>query len=107
MSPVCDMNCNGIVSVSDIAGFVLAHTDPTGDASHFPVCDLNNADANNDGIVSVSDIGAFVNLLTSGRCQTHDMGARYARQSDSQKNRRVREAISRATSLTHQRYTKT
>ena len=61
-----DMNCDGIVSVSDIAGFVLALTDPAGYAAAFPDCDINNADINGDGFVTVSDIGPFVLLLTGG-----------------------------------------
>ncbi len=61
-----DMNCDGVVSVGDISGFVLALTDPAGYAAAFPSCDINNADVNNDTIVSVGDIGPFVQLLTGG-----------------------------------------
>lgn len=61
--PPGDMNCDGIVSVSDIGPFVLALTDPTGYAAAFPACDINNADVNGDTTVSVSDIGPFVALL--------------------------------------------
>ncbi len=59
-----DMNCDGIVSVGDIAGFVLALTDPAGYAAAFPACDINNGDINGDSVVSVGDIAAFVTLLT-------------------------------------------
>lgn len=59
-----DMNCDGLVSVSDIGGFVLALTDPAGYAAQFPDCDINNADINEDNIISVSDIGPFVAVLT-------------------------------------------
>lgn len=59
-----DMNCDGLVSVSDISGFVLALTDPSGYAAQFPQCDVQNGDINADGQVSVSDIGPFVTLLT-------------------------------------------
>ncbi|MDX2198257.1 MAG: hypothetical protein SF069_04700 [Phycisphaerae bacterium] len=59
-----DMNCDGIVSVGDIAGFVLALTDPAGYAAQFPNCDINNADINQDNVVSVGDISGFVALLT-------------------------------------------
>lgn len=59
-----DMNCDGIVSVSDIGPFVTALTDPAGYMAQFPNCDINNADINNDGQVSVGDIGGFVALLT-------------------------------------------
>lgn len=61
-----DMNCDGVISVGDIGGFVLALTDPAGYAAQFPTCDINNGDINNDGSVSVGDIGPFVNLLTGG-----------------------------------------
>lgn len=59
-----DMNCDGIISVSDIAPFVLALTDPAGYAAQFPDCDINRGDLNGDGSVSVGDIGLFVALLT-------------------------------------------
>ncbi|MGE3180187.1 MAG: hypothetical protein AB7N71_01030 [Phycisphaerae bacterium] len=61
---VGDLNCDGVLSVSDIAPFVLAITDPATYATNFPTCDIDFADANHDGIVSVSDVGAFVQLLT-------------------------------------------
>lgn len=60
-----DMNCDGLVSVSDIGAFVLAITDATGYATAFPSCDINHADVNCDGFVTVGDIGEFVALLTS------------------------------------------
>lgn len=59
-----DMNCNGAVSVGDIAGFVLALTNPTGYAAAYPDCDINSADVNESGNISVTDIGPFVQLLT-------------------------------------------
>lgn len=59
-----DMNCDGIVSISDIGPFVLALTDPAAYAAQFPDCDINNADLNGDQLVSVGDIGLFVALLT-------------------------------------------
>jgi hypothetical protein len=61
-----DMNCDGVVSVSDIGGFVLALTDPAGYAAAYPGCNINNADMNGDSSVTVGDIGAFVTLLTGG-----------------------------------------
>ena len=61
-----DMNCDGVVSVSDIGPFVLALSDPAGYAAAFPDCDLANGDVNVDGSVTVSDIGPFVLLLTGG-----------------------------------------
>jgi hypothetical protein len=59
-----DMNCDGVVSVSDIGPFVLAVTDPAGYLAAFPNCNINNADVNNSGDITVSDIGPFVVLLT-------------------------------------------
>ena len=63
---VGDMNCDGVVSVGDIAGFVLALTDPSGYAATYPGCNIANADVNGDTVVSVGDIGAFVTLLAGG-----------------------------------------
>lgn len=60
-----DTNCDGLVTVADIGGFVLALTDPAAYAAQFPDCDINNADMNNDGNITVSDIGLFVQTLTS------------------------------------------
>ncbi|MGE3181245.1 MAG: WD40/YVTN/BNR-like repeat-containing protein, partial [Phycisphaerae bacterium] len=59
-----DTNCDGIVSVSDIAPFVLALTDPAAYTFSFPACEIASADINQDSEVSVGDIGAFVQLLT-------------------------------------------
>ncbi|MGE3180594.1 MAG: hypothetical protein AB7N71_03120 [Phycisphaerae bacterium] len=61
-----DMNCDGLISVGDIAPFVLALTDPAGYATSFPDCDINNGDVNGDNLISVGDIGAFVALVTAG-----------------------------------------
>ncbi|MGE3181092.1 MAG: hypothetical protein AB7N71_05630 [Phycisphaerae bacterium] len=63
-----DMNCDGLVTVGDIGGFVLALTDPNGYAMQFPDCDINRADVNNDGVVTVGDIAFFVQLLTTPVC---------------------------------------
>lgn len=59
-----DLNCDGAISVSDIAAFVMALTDPAGYASAFANCDINAADLNGDNMVTVSDIAGFVALLT-------------------------------------------
>jgi hypothetical protein len=59
-----DMNCDGVVSVTDIGPFVLALTDPAAYEAQFPDCNINLADLNQDGLVSVGDIGPFVGLLT-------------------------------------------
>ncbi|MDX2200668.1 MAG: S8 family serine peptidase [Phycisphaerae bacterium] len=59
-----DMNCDGVLSVGDIAGFVLALTDPDAYALAYPECDINRADINADLFISVGDIAGFVSLLT-------------------------------------------
>ncbi|MGE3182449.1 MAG: hypothetical protein AB7N71_12525 [Phycisphaerae bacterium] len=59
-----DVNCDGLISVSDIAPFVLALTDANGYASQFPACDIASADINGDSLITVGDIGPFVSLLT-------------------------------------------
>ncbi len=61
-----DMNCDGMVSVGDINGFVLALTDPAGYDKQFPGCSRDNADCNDDDQVSVGDINCFVALVTGG-----------------------------------------
>lgn len=58
-----DMNCDGVLSVGDIAGFVLALTDPAGYAAQYPNCSVQRADMDGNGQVSVSDIGLFVQTL--------------------------------------------
>lgn len=66
---VGDLNCDGALTVSDIAGFVLAVTSWINGcdayAQTFPNCECIHADINCDGAVSVSDIGPFVDLLTT------------------------------------------
>lgn len=64
--PPGDMNCDGLVTVGDISGFVLALTNPAQYVIQFPNCDLENADMNQNGSVSVGDIGDFVRVITSG-----------------------------------------
>jgi choice-of-anchor B domain-containing protein len=59
-----DLNCDGVVSVSDIGHFVSALTNPAAYHQANPVCDIASADINGDGNVTVSDIAGFVNLLT-------------------------------------------
>ncbi|MDX2199536.1 MAG: hypothetical protein SF069_11270 [Phycisphaerae bacterium] len=58
-----DLNCDGIVSVGDIAAFVLALTDAPNYPASYPACDIRLADVNGDGSVSVGDIAGFVGLL--------------------------------------------
>lgn len=60
-----DMNGDGVTTVGDIGGFVLAITDPAGFAVQYP--NVNRecaADVNADTFVTVGDIGPFVAILT-------------------------------------------
>jgi hypothetical protein len=59
-----DMNCDGVLSVGDIAGFVLALTNPSAYAVQYPQCEISAADLNGDTVISVGDIATFVALLT-------------------------------------------
>jgi hypothetical protein len=59
-----DMNCDGLVNVFDIDGFVLALTNPASYVLAFPDCVWLNADANGDGEVNTFDIDPFVLILT-------------------------------------------
>ncbi len=63
---VGDMNCDGFVTVGDIAAFVIALTTPEDFLINFPSCEIENADTNGDGFVTVGDIAGFVSLLTGG-----------------------------------------
>ncbi|MDX2199692.1 MAG: hypothetical protein SF069_12070 [Phycisphaerae bacterium] len=62
---VGDMNCDGVVTVGDISGFVLALTNPAAYTTAQPNCDIIAADANADGVISVGDIAGFVALLVA------------------------------------------
>lgn len=55
-----DLNCDRIVGLSDVSGFVLALTDDADYDLLFPNCNPQYADLNGDDKVTVSDIGAFV-----------------------------------------------
>lgn len=58
-----DMNCDGLVSITDIGPFVLALTDPAAYAMQFPNCNVLAGDLNHSGDLTVADIGLFVALL--------------------------------------------
>lgn len=64
-----DLNCDNVISVGDIGGFVLALTNRAAYEAQYPNCNALAADANFDGVVSVGDIAAFVALLTGGTTQ--------------------------------------
>lgn len=66
LHPLGDMNCDGAITVGDIAPFVLALTDPAGYVANFPDCAIENGDVSGDGQVTVSDIDSFVALLVGG-----------------------------------------
>ncbi len=59
-----DMNCDGAVSFADINVFVQALADPTGYATAYPWCALDNGDINADNQTNFADINPFVALLT-------------------------------------------
>ncbi len=61
-----DLNCDGLVTFSDINPFVLALSDPASYAAQYPNCNLLNGDCNSDGVVTFDDINAFVALLSGG-----------------------------------------
>ncbi|MGE3180752.1 MAG: hypothetical protein AB7N71_03920, partial [Phycisphaerae bacterium] len=63
---VGDINCDGAITVSDIAPLVIALTDPENYEMLFPNCPILDADINGDGEITVADIGPFVALLTGG-----------------------------------------
>lgn len=71
-----DMNCDGRVSVSDIAGFVLALVNPAAFETSSGGCDMQHGDINNDTQVSIADIGPFVALLTGGADGAVNLGGR-------------------------------
>ncbi|MDX2200763.1 MAG: cytochrome c peroxidase [Phycisphaerae bacterium] len=60
-----DANCDGVVSVGDIAAFVLALTDPPSYLTNYP-CSIFTADVDGNGVVSVGDISPFVAALIGG-----------------------------------------
>ena len=60
-----DLNCDGVVSGSDIGPFVQALAGQTAYASHHRNCHWLNADVNGDGAVNYGDINPFIALLLS------------------------------------------
>jgi DNA-binding beta-propeller fold protein YncE len=58
-----DMNCDGAVSINDIAPFVTALLDPAGYVAQHPLCSVFNADMNQDLQEDGLDIRLFVNTL--------------------------------------------
>lgn len=62
-----DMNCDGMITVSDITGFIQSLVDPSAYSAQFPSCSPLRADLDGDGGVGLSDIGPFVMRLTGSR----------------------------------------
>jgi subtilisin family serine protease len=58
-----DLNCDCAIDAFDIEPFILAMTDPTGYAVHYPGCDWIRADVNGDGAVDAFDIAPFIERL--------------------------------------------
>ena len=66
VSPVVlgDMNCDGVVDLTDVAPFILALTDPPAYQAQFPACNLMLADTNQDGQIDGQDVDSFIGILT-------------------------------------------
>ena len=58
-----DLNCDGLVDLSDVDPFVMALVDPAGYAAQYPDCDIMNADMNGDTVIDGLDVQGFVDAL--------------------------------------------
>lgn len=58
-----DMNCDCVVSHSDIEPFVLALLDPDAYEAAYDDCDINRADINGDLILNALDVQGFIQLM--------------------------------------------
>ena len=58
-----DLDCDGVVGMSDVPAFVLALVDPAGYAVEYPGCDAARADVNHDGQTDGRDIQGFSMLV--------------------------------------------
>ena len=61
-----DLNCDGIVDVTDIAPFALALTNPAAYQLQYPGCSPSRADINLSGNINGRDIQPFIELLVGG-----------------------------------------
>ena len=61
-----DLNCDGVLNMSDIGPFALALIDPAGYAVSYPECTQFLADINEDGQRDGRDIQEFVTALLGG-----------------------------------------
>lgn len=59
----CDMNCDGVVNGLDVQGFVEARLEPTAYASHYPQCNVWNADVDFDNDIDDADATQFVQCV--------------------------------------------
>ncbi len=63
VSPVGDMDCNGVINLLDVQAFVLALINPSAYGIQYPGCQILNGDANADLQVNGRDIGPFTQLV--------------------------------------------
>jgi len=63
--PPGDLDCDGLVMVSDVAPFVTALIDPDAYADAFPDCAIVLADLNGDGRADGADVAAFIAALVA------------------------------------------
>ncbi len=61
--PPGDMNCDGVVDMSDVAPFALALVDPASYQTAHPWCDVTLADLDGSGAADGEDLQMFVNAL--------------------------------------------
>ncbi|MFH1746780.1 MAG: dockerin type I domain-containing protein [Planctomycetota bacterium] len=66
LTPVGDLNCDGLINAYDIDGFICALSPGCDYAGDYPDCDSALADCNRDGGVNAYDIDAFIALLAGG-----------------------------------------
>lgn len=63
---IADMNCDGVVTVADVAPFALALIDADGYSAQYPCCDISNADVNDDMAVDGLDVEPFTQAVLGG-----------------------------------------
>ena len=63
VTPLGDLNCDGVVNIDDIAPFALALVDPAAYQAQHPGCSPARADLNQDTHQDGADIQPFVDLL--------------------------------------------
>jgi len=58
-----DMNCDGVVNISDLPLFALALVDASAYATAQPARTINNGDMNQDGFIDGGDLAGFISSL--------------------------------------------